>query len=166
MASLQCGNCKYGIHYHDEPSGIEYVMIAFSDWAEITAAKFDPEKKILDKTGYPKLYRTDTIEEDFPGAVKKFWKCPKCGTLFFFDENGKVITSYIPDTDSMPDIVERDWMGICFDDYQWGKLTEAALYDEQLPEKVKNFYKIYISEDELALKHEPGGKMTKYNRIV
>ncbi len=167
MASLQCKNCKYGIHYHDEPSGIEYVMIEFPDWIKITSAKFDLENKVIDiKTGYPKLYRTDTIAEDFPNAVRKFWKCPKCGALIFFDEKGKVKAEYIPNGDDTQVTSGIEWTGIAFDDYHWDELTEAALPDKQLIVGISGFYEIYISEDELVLKHGTGDKLTRYRRIM
>ncbi len=167
MASLQCQNCKYGIHYHNEPSGIEYVMIEVPDWIHITSAQFDPKNKEIDvKTGYPKLYRTDTIAEDFPNAVRKIWKCPKCGTMILFDKKGKVRTAYIPNEDNVSITREKEWTGICFDDYQWDKLTEAAFPDRQLPEKINEFYEIYISEDELVMKRGRSDKLTKYSRIM
>lgn len=73
MASIQCTNCKLGIHYHGEPEGIEFILIERKDWDKIISSNFDPKnKKINAQTGYPNLYRTDTIEEDFPNAVKKF----------------------------------------------------------------------------------------------
>ncbi len=32
MALLKCSNCGYGIRYHDEPCGIEYMFIPIEVW--------------------------------------------------------------------------------------------------------------------------------------
>lgn len=31
MASIQCDKCRFGIHYHGEPEGIEYIFIKDED---------------------------------------------------------------------------------------------------------------------------------------
>mgnify|MGYP000246414220 CR=1 FL=1 len=97
MSSVKCSKCGAGIHYHGEPDGTEYIYIPKSDWDIITSSHFDPAEKIFDDTkDYPKLFRSGTIEEDFPAAIHKFWQCPKCGTLLFFDDEGNVVSIFEP----------------------------------------------------------------------
>ena len=137
MASVKCSKCGYGIHYHGEPNGTEYIFILKADWEAITSSCFDPKDKVLDSNkDYPKLFQSDTIEEDFPGAVHKYWKCPKCGSLFFFDAEGNVTRMFAPtdqeDSVSISDDIEN---GVIYDDYSWDALTEASIADNAITEK-------------------------------
>ncbi len=95
MASIQCSQCKTGIHYHGEPSGIEYTFIKEDDWGKIIISRFDPQnKRFAEGSSVPMLFQTDSIESDFESAIWKAWRCPECGTIMFFDKNGRVIREY------------------------------------------------------------------------
>ena len=166
MASIQCRNCKCGIHYHGEPSGIEFILIDYHEWEKIISSKFDPKKKVIDpQTGYPKLFRTDTIAEDFPEAIKKFWKCPECGSLIFFDRKGRVIAEYLPDTDPESDEIVCGQTAICFDDYRWDKITEAGMPVSKLAEKISSYIKIDSKDQTLYLFDALNQMIQSYKRI-
>lgn len=167
MASIQCKNCKCGIHYHGEPSGIEYVLIDCHDWEEIITAKFDPKNKVIDpQTGYPKLFRTDTIEEDFPDAIKKFWKCQDCGSLIFFDERGRVTTVYSPENDDMLDVAAIGITAFYFDDYQWDEITEAGIPVEQLTEQITRYNKFCVCNQTLVLLDAKNAVIQQYKIML
>lgn len=135
MASIQCSSCKHGIHYHGEPNGICYIIIETNDWKEIISSAFDAKSKIFDAQGqYPKLFRSDSIEEDFPDAVKKCWKCPKCGTLMLFDIYGKITGSYAQDNNLSLCEAIPNFDGVIFDDYQWDKITESSIPNGRIPD--------------------------------
>ena len=44
MASLECSNCRYGIHYHGLPEGIEYIFFKWDDWKKIESKKFTSDE--------------------------------------------------------------------------------------------------------------------------
>ena len=91
MASVLCNQCKSGIHYHGEPSGIKYIFIKDIDWKLIVSTSFDPNyKEYSEPSGSPKLYQTDTIEIDFSKEIHSAWKCPHCDSIMFFDSYGNV----------------------------------------------------------------------------
>lgn len=87
MASIKCGKCNAAIRYHGEPCGIEYIMISKENWRMMASKVFDSNNKEFCGDGQtPKLYRTDTIEVDFPKMLARYWKCPICGSLHFFEK--------------------------------------------------------------------------------
>ncbi|MBR4514155.1 MAG: hypothetical protein IKO61_04650 [Lachnospiraceae bacterium] len=95
MASIMCKKCNTGIHYHSEPNGIEYTFIKENDWIIICNSCFDGKAKEMDtEKYYPKLFRTDTIEEDFSELIYKAWKCPACGSIIIFDAKGQPWKTY------------------------------------------------------------------------
>ena len=142
MASIKCIQCDYGIRY-TEPSGIEYIIITADDWNTICESVFGPNRVQLDETGrYPKLFKSDTIEDDFPGSIKKVWKCPKCGCIHVFDKEGKRIESY--HQSNTDDLGELIYEGIIFSDYLWEKITDRALPNRELKNQKPNaFLKVF-----------------------
>ncbi len=140
MASILCKKCGEGIHYHGEPCGIEYRYIKSYDWDRICGSRFDSTK--TDKSGYPVLYRTDTLDEDFAESIVKIWRCPNCGSLIVFDEKGKMKKIYNESGSSdMGDVVSE---GVAFDDYLWDMITETAASDSSLSsQKPTAYIKIY-----------------------
>lgn len=135
MASVQCPKCRNSIRYHGEPMGIEFVMISSENWERIIVSEFNPKiKEYIDDTSYPKLYRTDTIEDDFPGMIIKYWKCNECGTIMFFDGQNRVREIY-SEVVNYEGILEDGKEYMVFDDYTWDKITEAALPVMSLREK-------------------------------
>lgn len=166
MASVKCSNCGFGIHYHGEPNGTEYVYISSIDWTEITSSCFNSRKKFLDaNTGYPKLFRSDTIEEDFPAAIKKFWKCPKCDSLLFSDDEGNIINSFAPTEhgESAPTSNNLE-SGVIYDDYLWDDLTEASIADNHIAEEYPPTAFMQLS-DTLCKITNPSGNTTCFRKI-
>lgn len=167
MASILCSKCHQGIHYHGEPNGIQYVMICKTDWDKIVSSDFDSRQKIIDQTsGYPKLYRTDTIEEDFPESVKKFWKCPHCATLHFFDTDGRVVSVYEPAV-----LTKEKWgsghiEGWFFDDYKWDELTEKMLPDSKLSSKTGELNELIVSSDAVVMRNADTDMVNTYKILL
>lgn len=157
MASIQCKICKKGIHYHGEPTGVEYIIIERANWDRIMHSSFDPSQRtynVIDE--YPKLFRSDTIPEDFPDVIEKFWKCPDCGTLLFFDHEGRVTNTYVPDEQLIYSLSEMKAYGVFFDDYAWDELTERAISNKKIPEIIPATNSIYISENGLVMQEDSG----------
>ena len=104
---------------------------------------FDPNRVHLDEAKrYPKLFRSDTIEDDFPGSIKKVWKCPKCGCIHAFDKKGKRIKSY--HQSDAADLGELLYEGLVFNDYTWEKITDKSLPNKELINQKPNaFLKVY-----------------------
>ncbi len=153
MASIQCSICGNRIQYHSEPSGVEYIYFRKGIWTDICSRCFDRDDKQMDETGkYPKLYRSGTIEEDFRGDYYKFWKCPKCNSLYKFTEDGSVEQVYVTSDKAVAgELVEE---GIVFDDYTWDRITEENIPDEKLTSIIPTYY-VRKTEKGLQLSKEP-----------
>ena len=39
MASLKCSKCGYGIHYHDEPNGTEWIEFELNTWEKLLSSQ-------------------------------------------------------------------------------------------------------------------------------
>ena len=138
MASILCNNCNTGIHYHSEPQGIEYTYISTKDWNDICNSHFKSESKEYDDSGYPKLYRTDTLEDDFSHCINKSWKCPSCGSILAFDKKGSLIAIYVPSEESyMGELISE---GLVFDDYLWEKIVSSKKPDIKLKDQIPSAY--------------------------
>ena len=88
MASLKCGNCKEGIHYHGEPNGIELRVFSSDVWKKVIESKYNPKAPKMHTeylTPSPYFYTSETILHDFKGMYCDIWRCPNCGTLPVFD---------------------------------------------------------------------------------
>ena len=137
MASLECSNCRYGIHYHGLPEGIEYIFFKWDDWKKIELKKL-------------KSYEIET--ENLSGYLYA-WKCPSCGTFEFFDEkiHVRVTHVYKPETSEPPELdPEREMeFGVFFDDYLWDEITEARVPMEEILDKYSGYY--WIKKDEGAM---------------
>ena len=167
MASLQCSVCKNAIRFHGEPVGVEFVMILKEDWKKIVTSEFRPEAKTyISGTRYPKLFRTDTIEEDFPGMVKKFWKCQECGSLFFFDELKNVSESYVMSREEVCEDFQLQQEYIVFDDYLWDEIMESGLPVSKIEEKFKIFARAKMTKNYIIFKYDKDLFIESYIRFV
>ena len=167
MASLQCTNCNNSIRYHGEPRGIEFTMISMENWERIISSVFNPEmKEYLDGTRCPKLYRTDTLENDFPEAIIKYWKCDKCGAIMFFNEQNEIDEIYIEHV-SIEENVSGGKEYIVFDDYKWDEITESALPVTTLQGKVLGNKCILLDKKYILIKDDKGNIEGVYaNKII
>lgn len=148
MASTKCTKCGCGIHYHGEPCDIEYTFILESDWDRIISARFNASSKVyLNGSTSPLLFRSDTIEDDFSGAIFKFWKCPICGSLIFFNNEGQAIKTYVPMDQPASPVASYDIIGVIYDDYSWDALTEAAIPNTEIPQMYPPSKKIQLTKD-------------------
>ena len=139
MASLQCSKCGDGIHYHSLPQDIEYIFFSKGVWNLICSTQFDKKNKVMDESGiYPKLFRSSTIESDYAGKYVKIWKCPTCGTLHVFSDDGSVKKVFVRD-DAMP-IADYSEEGILFSDFLWEDLTENDMPNKLLKTAKPSFY--------------------------
>ena len=132
---------------------------------KITSSCFDSKTKVFDTNhDYPKLFRSDTIEEDFPANVHKFWKCPKCGSLLFFEDEGNV-SIFVPleqaNSGSSADNIET---GVIYDDYSWDALTEASIADKDITEKFPPSLSMQLSNNQCMIVDQCGNK-TFFHRL-
>lgn len=89
MGSLKCSGCGFGIHYHDEPNGIQYSAVPLDKW------------EMYKKTNTPVM----CFVSDIDNSWIIMWKCPECGAFHRYDEHWRVSTAYKPDFDDrVPDI--------------------------------------------------------------
>ena len=133
MASILCSECNEKIHYHGVAEGIEYTLIDIKKWKNICNSKFDKNKKEYIQDGkYPKLYRSDTIENDFPDDILKFWKCPNCGCAMFFSSDKSVSKVFVK-TDSVL-MGSIQFEGLIFDDFLWQSFSENPIPNNGLGE--------------------------------
>ena len=149
MASLQCSKCGEGIHYHSLPQDIEYIYFSKIVWESICSTRFDKNNKVMDESGvYPKLYRSSTIENDYPKQFVKIWKCPTCGTLHFFSAEGSVKNVFIKEnsTDTY-DYIEE---GVMFGDYLWSDVTDQDISNVRLLSIKPSFY-VRMGSDYLVI---------------
>ena len=90
MASLKCSNCGFGIHYHDEPNGTEYVFIKLTEWERLIETKLNVSRYLLDGT------------EDYLYA----WKCKECGAFMFMDNKiGFVNKVFVPAEECKTEVI-------------------------------------------------------------
>ena len=116
-------------------------------------------------TGHPYLYRSDTIETDFPEFLHKGWKCPECNSILFFGTGGRLVAAY--EKDEAPDVAVPDSNDlttayIVFDDYAWDALTEAAIPNRMISKLFKGTGKAYVLSDQSVCTYvaDNGGNFT------
>lgn len=163
MASILCKKCDIGIHYNSDPQGIEYIFIEKEKWKEICNSQFDPQKKVLDSVGYPRLYQADTIEEDFSGDITKVWKCPNCGSIIVFGTDGCVLKTYVETGDIGQDILQKE--GIAFDDCNWDRITEMAKPDVELKGEMPTVY-VKVFDDGILVSKEKSFDNPDYYKAI
>lgn len=111
MASLKCSKCGYGIHYHEEPNGVEWIAFELDTWNELCAST-----KLISS------YETDT-----KNGWYTIWKCEKCGTLHIF----KAMDIQLDRVLELQDIAEFQAQEeklvdcIAFEDIAWDQITET-----------------------------------------
>ena len=69
MASLKCSQCELGIHYNEQPNGIEYTAFSQDLWRDNS----DSDKPIVEYIPFG--------NEDFLIV----WRCPECGCIHAFN---------------------------------------------------------------------------------
>ena len=135
----------------------------------ITSSRFEPDnKQYYPGSKSPRLFAADSIEPDFPEMIVKAWKCPECGSLMFFGENGSVSATFEEDTNASiadPSMGDRY---VIFDDYAWDALTESALPDWKISEHFRPVSYADISEEYIRVVglDDDGYVKKQYKRIT
>ena len=81
MASLKCSHCGFGIHYHDEPNGVEYTALSQELWNSFSKTDKPIVRYVLDGN------------DDF----LCIWRCPECGCIHTFEAYRPIFKqAYIP----------------------------------------------------------------------
>lgn len=111
MAGLKCSHCGFGIHYHDEPCGIEYTLIPVSLWNKCLNEKRSICRIIL----------------DVPDSYLTIWKCPKCNSLHLFEgASVHVKDVYIPTCSVIADN-QNGVRYILFDDFTFENVADGGI---------------------------------------
>lgn len=170
MASIQCSKCNTGIHYHGESNGIQYYFIKKNDWKKICTSYFDKYNKIFSEGNLPKLFRSDTIEEDFSNNIIKAWKCPHCKLFMFFNRNDEITNEFEPikidNTNIISASTDSQTDYIVFDDFTWDKLTERAIPNNEISSNLCHYYIAKINECSMEFYCQTGQITERYIKFI
>ena len=137
MAVCGCGFCSYAIRYHGEPEGeypVEHVFCRLNDWREL-------EEENL--TAY-------SLEIEHDGIFFYAWRCARCGTFTFFNDDWKCIGTYTPNEDfSSTPMQEPFEFGPFWNDFQWFDITEAFTPPSEVLTKYPDNFWFAKNDDEL-----------------
>ena len=139
MAVLECGFCGYGIHHHGEPEGkesVEYLFSTLSDWQE------------LEKENLP----ADQLELEHDEIFFYVWRCKRCGSFTFFNDNWRVIGFYTPNENFSTAPMQKPFdFGPFWDDFQWFDITESDVTAAEVFKKFPGNYWLAKNETEMRL---------------
>lgn len=130
MASLKCSKCGYGIHYHDEPNGIEWVAFEIDTWNELCVST-----KLI-----------SSYEMDRKSGWYTIWKCEECGTLHIF----KAMNIHLDKVYELQNIAEfkapKESIIDCiaFEDITWDQITESEKTGNDFDLRFKKYPRKYI----------------------
>ena len=113
MASLKCGFCGYGIHYHGEPEGtepIEHIFCSIEHW------------RTLEQENLP----ADSLEIENDDIFFYAWRCVRCNTFTFFNDRWKYVGTYTPREEFYSELMQEPFeFGPFWNDFQWFEITES-----------------------------------------
>ena len=113
MAVCGCGFCSYAIRYHGEPEGtepVEHILCTIENWRELEDENLN----------------ADWLEMEHDGIFFYAWRCARCGTFTFFNDQWKYIGTYTPKENfSSKPMQEPFEFGPFWDDFQWFEITES-----------------------------------------
>ena len=138
MASLKCSNCGFGIHYHDEPNGIQYTAISQELWDSFSDTNKPIVRYVLDGN------------DDFLCV----WRCPECGCIHAFEAYRPIfIQAYIPCDDAVAPAAARKYL--VFSDYLFEDISERGLTAEAFADSGKyptdRFFYAAIGNNSIAV---------------
>lgn len=138
MASLKCNNCGYGIHYHDEPNGIEYTAFSMELWNTFA------------KTNKPIIRYVLDGNDDFLCV----WRCPECGCIHtFIAYQSPLKQAYIPCDEEVIPTEARKYL--VFIDYLFEDISERGITAEEFSDSGKyptdSFFYAMIGNDGIAV---------------
>lgn len=153
MASLKCSKCGYGIHYHDEPDGTEWIAFESGLW-----------KKLCDSTKELSSYTSDSTSGWY-----SVWKCPKCGSLHVFSTHDIHLLKAFEPADKADGTVESQMNLIAFEDIIWDQITETDETGKAFEEEFREIPRKYIctTETEAFVFRDPEHEIleTRYKKI-
>ena len=113
MAVCGCGLCGYQIRYHGEPEGtepVEHIFCTLENWRELESENLT----------------ADSLEIEHDEIFFYAWRCARCGTFTFFNDDWKCIGTYTPNEEfSSAPMQEPFEFGPFRDDFQWFEITES-----------------------------------------
>ena len=110
MASLKCSHCGFGIHYHDEPNGVEYTALSTELW------------NLFSETDKPIVRYVLDGNDDF----LCIWRCPKCGCIHTFEAYRPIFKqAYIPCDDVA--VYTKSKKYLVFIDFLFEDISERGL---------------------------------------
>ena len=110
MASLKCSHCGFGIHYHDEPNGVEYTALSQDLWNSFSKTDKPIVRYVLDGN------------DDF----LCIWRCPECGCIHTFEAYRPIFKqAYIPCDDVA--IYTESKKYLVFIDFLFEDISERGL---------------------------------------
>lgn len=135
MASLKCSKCGYGIHYHDEPDGTEWIAFESELW-----------RKLCESTKELSSYTSDS-----PSGWYSVWKCSECGTLHVFKMQDIHLFKAFEPVDKADDNSESRMNLIAFEDIIWDQITETDKTGKAFGEVFREIPRKYICATETAV---------------
>ena len=147
MSVVGCGFCSYAIRYHGEPEGeypVEHVFCTIDNW------------RALEEENLP----ADSLEIEHDGIFFYAWRCARCGTFMFFNDDWKNIGTYTTKEEfSSAPMQEPFEFGPFWDDFLWFDITEDDIHASEVLTKypqthwlAKNDNELRIYEDEARTK--------------
>lgn len=113
MASLKCSYCGFGIHYHDEPNGVQYTAISQELWDSFSYTDKPIVRYVLDGN------------DDFFCV----WRCPECGCIHTLEAYRPTFKqAYIPCGEDVVLTEARKYL--VFIDYLFEDISERGLTAE------------------------------------
>ena len=154
MASLKCSYCGFGIHYHDEPNGVEYTALSTELW------------NLFSETDKPLVLYVLDGNDDF----LCIWRCPECGCIHTFEAYRPIFKqAYIPCNDvSIPTDARKYlvFIDFLFEDISEKGLTAKEFANEGEYSSDSFFYTMINSESVIVYSDETCTKeIRKYKAI-
>ncbi len=139
MAVCGCGFCSYAIRYHGEPEEeypVEHVFCRLNDWRE------------LEEENLP----ADSLEIEHDEIFFYAWRCARCGTFTFFNDDWKCIGTYTPKEEfSSASMQEPFEFGPFWDDFQWFDITENGTPASEVLTRYPQTRWLAKNDDELRI---------------
>lgn len=110
MASLKCSQCGFGIHYHDEPNGVELTAIPLDTWKKF----FLTDKPIV------------RYNLDGPQDYLIIWKCPQCQCFHIFMGSSTIVKKAYALNSEVTNFI-NGIKYIIFNDYDFDDISEKGL---------------------------------------
>ncbi|MBR4767005.1 MAG: hypothetical protein IK085_09625 [Clostridia bacterium] len=132
MASLQCNNCKYGIHCTDYPNEIERYAFPIEEWQKLIKTDLPIVRYSLDG---PQNYLT-------------IWECPECGAIHIFVADTVLLDQvFIVDSSAGTDCSEAKKY-ILFDSVHFEPIADS---DMTGPEYDGTSHRFFAVKDNVAI---------------